>query len=65
MLAPLSKLVGKSTKWQWTSVEQKAFEDTKHMVPQEAILAYSDFEQEFHVYADASDYQLGGVIMQK
>ena len=45
-------------------VEQKAFKDTKCMVAQEAILAYPDFEQEFHVYADASDYQLGGIIMQ-
>ena len=58
ILAPLSKLAGSSTKWQWTSKEQKAFEEVKHMVAQEAILAYPDFNQEFHIYADASDYQL-------
>ena len=64
ILAPLSKLAGSTTKWQWTTIEQKAFEDVKRMVAQEAILAYPDFSQEFHIYADASDYQLGGVIMQ-
>ena len=64
ILAPLSKLSGSATKWQWTDKEQKAFEEVKHMVAQEAILAYPDFSQEFHIYADASDYQLGGVIMQ-
>ena len=31
----------------------------------EAMLSYPDFTEEFHVYADASDYQIGGVIMQK
>ena len=35
------------------------------MVVREALLSYPDFTDEFHVYADASNYQLGGVIMQK
>jgi len=34
------------------------------MVIREALLSYPDFSREFHVYADASDYQLGGVITQ-
>ena len=34
------------------------------MIKREALLAYPDFNKEFHIYADASDYQLGGVIMQ-
>ncbi len=65
MLAPLTGLVSKAVKWRWTEVEQQAFDDAKQMVMREAILAYPDFSEEFHVYADASDYQLGGVIMQK
>jgi hypothetical protein len=28
------------------------------------MLSFPDFSKEFHVYTDASDYQLGGVIMQ-
>jgi len=65
VLAPLTGLVSKTTKWKWTDVEQRAFEEAKQMVVREALLNYPDFTDEFHVYADASDYQLGGVIMQK
>ena len=42
-----------------------AFEEAKRMVAREAILAYPDFSKPFHIYTDASDYQLGAVIMQE
>jgi hypothetical protein len=64
VLAPLTGLVSNKVKWKWTEVEQHAFEEVKQMVIREALLSYPDFSREFHVYADASDYQLGGVIMQ-
>ena len=35
------------------------------MVSREAILTYPDFTKPFHIYTDASDYQLGAVIMQE
>ena len=63
VLAPLTGLVSKTTKWKWTDVEQRAFEDSKQMVVREALLSYPDITDEFHVYADASEYQLGGAIM--
>ena len=50
--------------FEWTEKEQKAFEDTKRMIQKETMLAYPKFGETFHVYADASDTQLGGVIMQ-
>jgi hypothetical protein len=31
----------------------------------ETLLAFPDFEKEFHVYTDASNNQLGAVIMQE
>jgi hypothetical protein len=34
-------------------------------VSQETLLAFPDFEKEFHVYTDASNKQLGSVIMQE
>ena len=52
-------------KWNWGSEEQKAFEEAKRMVSREAILTYPDFTNPFHIYTDASDYQLGAVIMQE
>ena len=65
ILAPLTKLSGKSNKkYQWTEEHTKAFEEAKRMVMGEALLAYPDFSKPFHVFTDASDYQLGGVIMQ-
>ena len=61
IIAPLAKLSGQSkAKFAWTEVEQKAFEATKDMIASETLLAYPDFNQPFHVYTDASDYQLGG-----
>jgi hypothetical protein len=30
----------------------------------ETLLSFPDFSKTFHIYADASDYQLGSVIMQ-
>ena len=65
ILSPLSKLVSKTVKWAWTETEQKAFEEAKHMIQKETMLAYPQFGKPFHVYADASDTQLGGVIMQE
>ena len=64
-LAPLTGLVSNKTKWKWTEVEERAFEEAKQMVIREALLSYPDFSGEFHVYADASDYQLGAVIVQE
>ena len=34
------------------------------MIKKETMLAYTKFGQVFHIYADASDTQLGGVIIQ-
>ena len=64
VLAPLTAIASSKKKFKWTNTEQKAFEEAKRMVAREALLAYPDFNKEFHVYSDASDYQLGGIIMQ-
>ena len=64
VLAPLSALASPKAKWEWTQKEQLAFEEAKHMIQREVMLAYPDFSKKFHIYADASDTQLGGVIMQ-
>ena len=37
----------------------------KNMMAKKVLLHYSNFELDFDVYADASDYQLGSVIVQK
>jgi len=57
-------MAGSSSTFKWTDECQKAFEEAKRMISRETILAYADFSKTFHIHTDASDYQLGGVIMQ-
>ena len=64
VLASLSKLTSKTTKWQWTKVEQKAFEMKKHIISRETLSANPDFNKPFNPHADASHKQLGAVISQ-
>ena len=64
ILAPLSSLISQKAKWKWDQKAQKAFESAKQMIKKETMLAYPQFGKPFHIYADASDTQLGGVIMQ-
>ena len=64
VLAPLTALASNKVKWTWSEPQQKAFEEAKQMVMREVILNYPDFNKPFHIFADASNYQLGSVIMQ-
>ena len=47
VLAPLTELCSKTTKFQWTERQQKAFEEIKRIVAKETLLAYPDFNQPF------------------
>jgi hypothetical protein len=64
ILAPLTAMAGKNAKFQWTDKCQQSFETIKQIIAKEVILAFPDFSKPFHIYTDASDYQLGAVIMQ-
>ena len=41
-----------------------AFEQARAMVAKETMLTFPDFDEVFHIHADASTRQLGGVISQ-
>ena len=62
-LAPLTELTGKN-KFTWLPTHQTAFDNMKKIIATDALLAYPDHNKPFHVYTDASDFQLGSVIMQ-
>jgi hypothetical protein len=64
ILAPLSKLTSKTARWQWTKVEQNAFEKMKRIISRETLLVYPDFTKPFVIHTDASHTQLGAVISQ-
>jgi hypothetical protein len=63
ILVPLADQVSKN-KINWTPECQKAFDSIKVLLAKDAFLKYPDHNRPFHIYCDASDLQLGAVIMQ-
>ena len=77
MLAPLTDLVGecgqtkttrqnktKKTKWHWYESHQKAYDGILQVLARDVTLAYPDFDEEFEIFTNASQRQLGAVITQ-
>ena len=64
LLAPLTELCSKKAKFIWTDKQQKAFEAIKQTISKDTLLSYPNFNEEFIIHTDASDYQLGAVISQ-
>lgn len=63
ILAPLTELTG-TKHFIWTDVQQKAFDQMKAIIARETLLYYPDHNKPFHIFTDASDYQLGSTIIQ-
>ena len=63
--APLTDLLKKNKSWAWTEKCQEAFEHLKAAVMEEPVLALPDFSKPFEVHTDASDFAIGGVLMQE
>eukprot|EP00253_Pinus_taeda_P035293 PITA_35293 len=61
--APID-LLKKDKKWCWTEKCQKAFDDLKRRIVTAPILKLPDFGRPFEVHTDASDFSIGGVLMQ-
>ncbi|KAM0735103.1 Retrovirus-related Pol polyprotein from transposon 17.6 [Formica fusca] len=61
---PLTKLTKKTEKFEWTMEQQNAFEILKERLMTAPVLMYPDFNQEFIVTTDASDYAIGAVLSQ-
>ena len=64
ILAPLTAMVSAKAKFDWGKKQQQAFDTMKRVMSKQTLLTFPDFNKEFHIYTDASDYQLGAVIMQ-
>ena len=46
-------------------MEQKAFDQIKRTFAHGTLLAHPDFNKHFHIHTDASNHQLGAVIIQE
>ena len=49
----------------WYPNAIKTFDNIKNIMARDVLLRYPNFNLPFHIYADASDYQIGAVITQK
>jgi len=61
---PLTKLIKKGEKFSWTAEQQNSFQLLKEKLTTAPVLNYPDFQQEFLVTTDASDYAIGAVLSQ-
>jgi hypothetical protein len=64
LLAPLSALVSPKVKFKWCQEHQDAFDQIKTLISKETLFTFPNFNEPFHIFTDASKYQLGAVIMQ-
>ena len=62
--APLTDLLKKGKRWSWTEKCREAFEELKRRMVTAPILRLPDFERPFEVHTDASDFAIGGVLLQ-
>ncbi|KAG8371593.1 hypothetical protein BUALT_Bualt13G0104100 [Buddleja alternifolia] len=61
---PLTDLLKKDQKWEWTVKCQRAFDLLKQAVSSEPMLKLPEFDKPFEVQTDASDRAIGGVLVQ-
>jgi len=61
---PLTGLLKKNEKFAWGDAHQYAFEKLKNILTKEPILQYPDFDKEFLLTTDASNYALGCILSQ-
>lgn len=61
---PLTKLTKKTEKFEWTTEQQNAFDTLKNKLITAPVLKYPDFNAEFIVTTDASDFAIGAVLSQ-
>ena len=66
ILEPLTRISSSKSKFLkgWGSEQDQAFAKIKSLMARQVLLHFPDFFKPFDVFTDASDYQLGGVIVQ-
>jgi hypothetical protein len=63
--APLTDLLKKGRGWTWSQECQHAFDALKKAITEEPVLSLPDLNKPFELHTDASDFAIGGVLMQE
>ena len=61
---PLTSLLKKNTIFNWTSSQQESFENLKKQLISTPILQYPNFQKEFILTTDASNFAIGAILSQ-
>lgn len=61
---PLTKLLNKEAKFEWTDACQESFQNLKSALTSEPILQYPDFNKPFVLTTDASNVAISSVLSQ-
>ncbi len=63
---PLTNLLKKSTvTYDWDEACEEAFGTLKGILVKASVLKLPDFDKEFEIHSDASDFAIGGVLVQE
>lgn len=65
IIRPLTKLTKKDAKWEWTQIEQNAFNKLKLALCSAPVLQQIDPGKPFIMKTDASAYAIGAVLVQE
>ncbi len=66
IMAPLTNLLKKSTiAYEWEEACDEAFETLKGILVKASVLKLPDFDNEFEIHSDASNFVIGGVLVQE
>ncbi|CAB0039016.1 unnamed protein product [Trichogramma brassicae] len=62
---PLARLLRKDTPFVWGADQEQAFATLKQSLSEAPVLVRPDFDKEFAIQTDASDYAIGAVLTQE
>ena len=65
LVHPLTELTRKNKPWRWQEKHQEIFELLKNKLVSPPILAYPQYDKEFSLATDASNYSIGCVLSQE
>ena len=64
ILKPLTTISSKHN-FRWEAAQESAFKEIKALMSEDVLLRFPDITKPFHLYTNASDYQLGSTIIQE